>query len=51
MLSVSQEVGGVLCAGTIGALVVVTMLLKKVDTHRHGQGDVALSQREGKKAA
>jgi|PlaIllAssembly_1097288.scaffolds.fasta_scaffold196282_2 UDP-GlcNAc:undecaprenyl-phosphate GlcNAc-1-phosphate transferase len=51
MLSVSQEVGGVLCAGTVGALVVVTMLLKKVDTHRHGQADVALSQREGKKAA
>jgi UDP-GlcNAc:undecaprenyl-phosphate/decaprenyl-phosphate GlcNAc-1-phosphate transferase len=51
MLSVSQEVGWVLCAGTIGALLLFTMLLKKVDTRRPGQADVGSSQSGERKAA
>jgi UDP-GlcNAc:undecaprenyl-phosphate GlcNAc-1-phosphate transferase len=51
MLSVSQEVGWVLCAGTVGALLLVTMLLKKVDVRRPEQAVVASSQGRGTKAA
>lgn len=51
MLSVSQEVGWVLCAGTVGALMLVTILLKKVDVHRPGQAVAASSQGGGTKAA
>ena len=51
MLSVSQEVAWVLCAGTAGALMLVTMLLKKVDVRRPGQAVVASSQGGGTKAA
>ena len=51
MLSVSQEVAWVLCAGTAGALMLVTMLLKKVDVRRPGQAVVASSQGRGTKAA
>lgn len=51
MLSVSQEVGWALCAGTAGALVLVTLLMKRVDVRRHGQADAASSQRGGTKAA
>ncbi len=51
MLSVSQEVGWVLCAGTAGALMLVTMLLKKVDVHRPGQVVDTSSQDGGTKAA
>jgi UDP-GlcNAc:undecaprenyl-phosphate GlcNAc-1-phosphate transferase len=51
MLSVSQEVGWMLCAGTAGALLLFTMLLKKVDTRRSGQADVSSSHSEERKAA
>lgn len=51
MLSVSLEVGWVLCAGTAGALLLVTMMLKKVDVSRSGQADAASSQGGGSKAA
>ena len=51
MLSVSMEVGWVLCAGTAGALLLLTMLLKKVDTCRPGQVDVSSSDSGGAKAA
>lgn len=51
MLLVSQEVGWVLCAGTAGALLLVTMLLKKVDVHRPVQAVAASSQDGGRKAA
>jgi UDP-GlcNAc:undecaprenyl-phosphate GlcNAc-1-phosphate transferase len=51
MLSVSQEVGWVLCAGTVGALLLVTMLLKKVDVRRPEQAVVVSSQGGGTKAA
>ena len=51
MLSVSQEVGWILCAGTVGALLLVTMLLKKVDVRRPEQAAVASSQSGGRKAA
>lgn len=51
MLSVSLEVGWVLCAGTAGALLLLTMLLKKVDTRRPGQADVSSSDSGGAKAA
>jgi UDP-GlcNAc:undecaprenyl-phosphate/decaprenyl-phosphate GlcNAc-1-phosphate transferase len=51
MLSVSQEVGWVLCAGTVGALLFVTLLMTKVDVHRPEQADVALPRRGEKKAA
>ncbi|TKB92695.1 MAG: undecaprenyl/decaprenyl-phosphate alpha-N-acetylglucosaminyl 1-phosphate transferase [Nitrospira sp.] len=51
MLSVSLEVGWVLCAGTAGAFLLFTMLLKKVDTRRPGQADVSSSHSEERKAA
>ncbi|MDZ4855481.1 MAG: MraY family glycosyltransferase [Nitrospirota bacterium] len=51
MLSVSQEVGWGLCAGTAGSLLLVTMLLAKVDVSRPGLAVAASSQDEGRKAA
>jgi hypothetical protein len=51
MLSVSEEVGWMLCAGTVGTLVLVTLLMKKVDVRRPGQIDVGSSHSEEKKAA
>jgi UDP-GlcNAc:undecaprenyl-phosphate/decaprenyl-phosphate GlcNAc-1-phosphate transferase len=51
MLSVSQEVGWILCAGTVGALLLVTVLMKRVDVNRPEEADVASSQREGRNAA
>jgi UDP-GlcNAc:undecaprenyl-phosphate GlcNAc-1-phosphate transferase len=51
MLSVSQEVGWILCAGTVGSLLIVTLLMMKVDVRRPGQADVASPQRGEKKAA
>ncbi len=51
MLSVSQEVGWGLCAGTVCALLLVTMLLAKVDVRRPEQAVAASSQDEGRKAA
>ena len=51
MLIVSQEVGWVLCGGTVGALLLVTMLLKKVDVSRPEQAVVSSSQGGGTKAA
>ena len=51
MLSVSQEVAWVLCAGTAGVLLLVTMMLKKVDVSRPGQDAVTSSQGGGTKAA
>jgi len=41
----------VLCTGTAGALLLLTMLLKKVDTRRPGQVDVSSSDKGGAKAA
>jgi len=52
MLSVSQEVGWALCAGTVGTFLLVTMLLKRVDVRRPKQAVVASSQEgEGRKVA
>ena len=51
MLSVSQEVGWMLCAGTVGTLVLATLLMKKVDVRRPGQADVSSSHSEERKAA
>lgn len=51
MLSVSQEVAWVLCAGTAGALLLVTTMLTKVDVRRPGQAVAASSQGGGTKAA
>jgi UDP-GlcNAc:undecaprenyl-phosphate/decaprenyl-phosphate GlcNAc-1-phosphate transferase len=51
MLSVSQEVGWMLCAGTVGTLVLATLLMKKVDVRRPGQADVPSSHSEERKAA
>lgn len=51
MLSVSLEVGWILCAGTVGTLLLVTMMLKKVDVRRPEQAGVAPSQSGGTKAA
>jgi UDP-GlcNAc:undecaprenyl-phosphate GlcNAc-1-phosphate transferase len=51
MLSVSQEVGWVFCTGTIGTLLLVTMILKKVDVRRPEQAAVVSAQDEGSKAA
>jgi UDP-GlcNAc:undecaprenyl-phosphate GlcNAc-1-phosphate transferase len=51
MLSVSQEVAWVLCVGTAGALLLVTMVLKKVDVRRPEQAVVTSSQGGGTKAA
>jgi UDP-GlcNAc:undecaprenyl-phosphate GlcNAc-1-phosphate transferase len=51
MLSVSQEVGWMLCAGTVGTFLLVTMVLKKVDVRRLEQAAVASAQGEGTKAA
>jgi UDP-GlcNAc:undecaprenyl-phosphate GlcNAc-1-phosphate transferase len=51
MLSVSQEVGWMLCAGTVGTFLLVTMVLKKVDVRRPEQAAVASAQGEGTKAA
>lgn len=51
MLSVSQEVGWILCAGTVGTLLLVTLLMKKVDVRRPGQAEVGSSHSEERKAA
>jgi len=51
MLSVRQDVAWVLCAGTAGALLLVTAILKKVDVRRPGEAVVAASQDGGTKAA
>jgi UDP-GlcNAc:undecaprenyl-phosphate GlcNAc-1-phosphate transferase len=51
MLTVSQEVGWVLCGGTVGTLLLITMLLKKVDVRRPEQAAVTSSQGGGTKAA
>ncbi|MEK6762768.1 MAG: MraY family glycosyltransferase [Nitrospirota bacterium] len=51
MLSVSQEVGWMLCLGTVGIFMFLTLLMKKVDVRRPEQTDVASSHSEGKKAA
>jgi hypothetical protein len=51
MLSVSREVGWVLCAGTVAVLVLVTMILKRVDVRRPEQAGIAPSQSGGTKAA
>jgi UDP-GlcNAc:undecaprenyl-phosphate GlcNAc-1-phosphate transferase len=51
MLLVSQEVGWLLCAGTVATLVLVTMMLRKVDVRRHEQASAALVRDEGSKAA
>ena len=51
MLSVSEEVAWVLCAGTAGMLLLVTMMLAKVDVRRPEQAVVASSQGGGTKAA
>jgi UDP-GlcNAc:undecaprenyl-phosphate GlcNAc-1-phosphate transferase len=51
MLSVSQDVAWVLCAGTAGVLLFVTMMLKKVDVRQPGQAVVSSSQGGGTKAA
>jgi UDP-GlcNAc:undecaprenyl-phosphate GlcNAc-1-phosphate transferase len=51
MLSVSLEVGWILCAGTVGTLLLVTMMLKKVDVRRPEQAGIAPTQSRGTKAA
>jgi UDP-GlcNAc:undecaprenyl-phosphate GlcNAc-1-phosphate transferase len=51
MLSVSQEVGWMLCLGTVGTFMLLTLLMKKVDVRRPEQTDVGSSHSEGKKAA
>ena len=51
MLSVNQEVAWVLCAGTAGALLLVTTMLKKVDVRQPGQAGVASPHSGGTKAA
>jgi UDP-GlcNAc:undecaprenyl-phosphate GlcNAc-1-phosphate transferase len=51
MLSVSQEVGWMLCLGTVGTFMLITLLMKKVDVRRPEQTDVESSHSEGKKAA
>lgn len=51
MLSVSQEVGWMLCAGTVGVLLLVTFFMTKVDVSRPGQADAASPHRAEKKAA
>jgi UDP-GlcNAc:undecaprenyl-phosphate GlcNAc-1-phosphate transferase len=51
MLSVSEEVGWGLCAGTIGALLLATIMLKKVDVRRPEQAVVVSPQDRGTKAA
>jgi UDP-GlcNAc:undecaprenyl-phosphate GlcNAc-1-phosphate transferase len=51
MLSVNLEVGWILCAGTVGTLLLVTMMLKKVDVRRPEQAGIAPTQSGGTKAA
>jgi UDP-GlcNAc:undecaprenyl-phosphate GlcNAc-1-phosphate transferase len=51
MLSVSVEVGWILCAGTVGTLLLATMMLKKVDVRRPEQVGIAPTQSGGTKAA
>jgi UDP-GlcNAc:undecaprenyl-phosphate/decaprenyl-phosphate GlcNAc-1-phosphate transferase len=51
MLSVSQEVGWMLCAGTVGTFVLLTLLMKRVDVRQPEQAVVTSSQRGGTKAA
>jgi UDP-GlcNAc:undecaprenyl-phosphate GlcNAc-1-phosphate transferase len=51
MLSVSQEVGWMLCAGTVGTFMLLTLLMKKVDVRRPGKVDVGSSHSEERKAA
>jgi UDP-GlcNAc:undecaprenyl-phosphate/decaprenyl-phosphate GlcNAc-1-phosphate transferase len=51
MLSVSEEVAWVLCAGTAGTLLLVTVMLAKVNVRRPEQAVVASSQDVGRKAA
>ena len=51
MLSVSLEAGWILCAGTVGTLLLVTMMLKKVDVRQPEQAGIAPTQSGGTKAA
>jgi len=51
MLSVSQDVAWGLCAGTVGALLLATMMLTKVDVRRPGQAVAPSSHGGGTKAA
>lgn len=51
MLFVSQEVSGILCAGTAVTLVLVSTMLTKVDVPRPGQAVAHHSQGGGTKAA
>ena len=51
MLSVSQDVAWGLCAGTAGALLLVTMMLKKVDVRLPGPAVAPSPQGGGTKAA
>lgn len=51
MLSVSQEVGWILCLGTVGTFMLLTLWMKKVEVRRPEQTDVGSSHSEGKKAA
>ena len=51
MLSVSLEVGWILCAGTVTVLVLVTMMLKKVDVRQPEQAGIVPTQSGGTKAA
>jgi hypothetical protein len=51
MLSVSLEVGWILCAGTVGTLLLVTMMLKKMDVRRPEQAGIVPTQSGGRKAA
>jgi UDP-GlcNAc:undecaprenyl-phosphate/decaprenyl-phosphate GlcNAc-1-phosphate transferase len=51
LLSVSQEVGWGLCLGTVGALLLISMVLKKVDVSRPEEAVVRSSQGGGTKAA
>jgi len=51
MLSVSQDVAWGLCAGTVGALLLATMMLTKVDVRRPGQAVAPSPHGGGTKAA
>ena len=51
MLSVSLEAGWILCAGTVGTLLLVTMMLKKMDVRQPEQAGIVPTQSGGTKAA
>ena len=51
MLTVSLEAGWILCAGTVGTLLLITMMLKKVDVRRPERAGIAPAQSGGTKAA